>query len=177
MRGLPFDDYREAPHALAGRLELPRGPQRRLQNECPLGDARESTDVSRGFPAADLLIRVDEEHRGDGGLELEVPQYPQREQHLHQPALHVVYTGTPDHAVSSLDRHLLKRPERPDGIAVPEQELHRRVTRAAQRPRVEMAAALLARDAAHCKAQLSEDLGDDAQHLILSLRLRRWGLR
>ena len=49
------------------------------------------------------------------------------EDHLHQSSLHVVDAGTLDHAVLDLDRHHPERPERPDGVAVSEQELHRRV--------------------------------------------------
>ena len=60
---------------------------------------------------------------------------------------------------------------------MPEQDLHGSVALALFWPSVEMAAAAPSRQAAYCVTQLRESRGDDAQHLVLSLRVRRRRLR
>ncbi len=137
MRRLPLDDDGETPHALSGRLELPGQAERGFHNERPLHDAGQPADVPGGTGAPHLLVRVDEDHGGHGRLQTQRRYRPEREDHLHEPGLHVVDAGPPHDPAFRPDRHLLRGPERPDGVAVAEQELRPSST-ALPGPRVEM---------------------------------------
>ena len=95
------------------------------------------------------------------GLKAEILQRSEGEDHLHKSALHVVDAGTLDNVVLDLDRHHPKRPERPDGVAVSEQELHWGVVCAGAGPRVEVSTAPASGHTPRRVSDLDKGFGED----------------
>ncbi len=121
--GLAEDLDREAQRSLAPGLEIAGGAERRLEHEDPAHPPRQRIDARERFGAADLLVGVDEEGRLDLRGEAELAQGAQGEDPLHEAALHVVGAGAEEAAVADLDRHSLDGPQRPDGVAMSDEEL------------------------------------------------------
>jgi hypothetical protein len=121
--GPALDGDREAAGGLASRLQLPRPPERRFQDEGPHRAAGQPANERGGVGAADLLVGVDHDHTFGRWPQAEVGHRTQRVEHLHQSALHVEDARPPDGFPLDADRHLSHRADRPDGVAVADEQL------------------------------------------------------
>ena len=119
----PGDLDREHTDPLARRLQAPGRPERRLEDESTSGRGGKALDVGTGLDAADLLVAVDQHDRGQARVQIVLAQRSEREQHLHQPALHVEHARPVEATLLGAQRHSLDRPQRPHRVQVAEQQL------------------------------------------------------
>ncbi len=123
MRGLALGDDGEAADGLAGGLESALRPKRGFKYEGAVGVASDPANRTRGPRAAHFLVGVEQHDRSERKRQLELMDCPQCEHHVHQPGLHVQHAGTAHGVRRGRDGHLLERADRPDGVAMAQQQL------------------------------------------------------
>lgn len=170
MGGAAVDDDGEVGQPLAGGLQLAFRPGGRLEDERAGRFPRQLLDDRPRLDAADLLVGVDEKDRGERRLQPQLAQGHQGVDALHQTALHVEAAGAAQDVAVDLQRHFGQRADRPDGVAMAEQELRRALVGRGVAGD-EMAAGARARRVAHVVAETLELLVEDADRP--GLRLRR----
>ncbi len=126
------------------------------------------------FDAADLLVAVDQEDGGQRRFLAQFLQGAQGEEALHQPGLHVIAARPAQHVPVDNQRHLGQCADRPDGVAVAEQELAGAAVRVG-RAGDQIAAGARARRVGHVVAKRRELRRQDG--LWAGLRRRRVGRR
>ena len=123
MGRFPKHGYGKTPDPLAFGLDVAFGTHRGFEDERSLGTSREHTDVVRRRPAANFLVRVDEDHGRQRRLEMKLADSAQCQNDLGESPFHIEHTGTTDCIAVHGKRPLIDRPYRPNCIEVSDQEL------------------------------------------------------
>ncbi len=125
MGRLALDGDGETGDPLARGLEPAGRTQRGFQYEDANDPSRQPLDRAPAVTTADLFIRIDEQQRRDRRFRLETRKRLQRQDRLDDTAFHVIDAGTADPLALDLERHGLKRAERPHGVVVAQHQLRR----------------------------------------------------
>ena len=155
-------------------LRHPPGPRAGSSTKARETRPRPVDDERFGFGAADFLVRIDEEDGGDGRVEAEVPEAPQREHADGEPGLHVEHARAAQPAAIYDDGHPPQRADRPHGVHVTDEKLP--AARPGRRtPGQQVPACAPARDALHIEANVAQRRRQE--RLDAALRIRLGGRR